>query len=77
MEEVGRTIASYTLFFYQRLSEDGLLSNACLILSNALLHTQLNTLPAGSFPVKLVFTVTPLEYDDNFLLYPSEHELFL
>lgn len=40
------------------LSEEGLPSNACLILSNALLHTLLNTLPAGSFPVQPNFTVS-------------------
>lgn len=46
---------------YVYLSEDGLLSNACLIFfffSNALLHTQLNTLPAGIFPVQRVFTIS-------------------
>lgn len=35
-----------------------LLSNACLIFSNALLLTHLNTLPAGNFPVQPVFTVS-------------------
>lgn len=50
-----------------------LLSNVCLIFRNALLHTQLNPFPAGTFPVNSCFLGA--RHNHHFLPFPSEEEL--
>ena len=59
MEEAVTNIASCAFFFF--FQRKVCWAMHAWFLSNALLHTQLNTRPAGSFPVQPNFTVSLLD----------------